>query len=93
MPNWTGFRTRIKIEFQDVLALCFVVPFLSLTVMVVVGVAEMEILRIYVTLISIILGGYFAQGTVREYQRGDPNSTRPLYDYPYQPPKENDRKI
>lgn len=75
MPDWYGFRYRIKIQFQDVLALTIILPFLTFTALVFFGQKDAEILRIYVPLISIILGGYFGQGAIkawREQDRGRP---------------------
>ncbi len=68
--GWTGLRYRIKIEFQDILALIVVIPFLSFTIMVLFGERDTEVLRIYVPLVSIILGGYFGQGAIREWKNG-----------------------
>jgi len=84
--GWTGLRYKIKVEFQDVLALMIVVPFLVFTILVMLGEHSTEILRIYVPLISIVLGGYFGQGAIREWQRGDPKSDRPLDDSREEPP-------
>lgn len=75
--DWTGFRYRIKIEFQDILALTFTIPFLIFTILVLFGERDTEVLRIYVPLVSIILGGYFGQGAIREWKGGkaDENNT------------------
>lgn len=75
MSEWYGFRYRIKIQFQDALALTIILPFLAFTALVFWGQKDAEILRIYVPLISIILGGYFGQGAIkawREHDRGRP---------------------
>ncbi len=68
MKKEKRLTTRIKIRFQEVLALVIVIPFLIFTILVLFGEKDMEILRIYVPLISIILGGYFGQGAIREWR-------------------------
>ena len=71
MPNKRGFSYHIKIEFQDVLAMSIIAPFLYFTVEVLFWGRELEVLRLYVPLISIILGGYFGQGAIREWHRSE----------------------
>ena len=71
MPNKRGFHYHIKIEFQDVLAMSIIVPFLYFTVEVLFWGRDLEVLRLYVPLLSIILGGYFGQGAIREWHRSE----------------------
>ncbi len=66
MTSWLKYR--VKIRFQEMLALIVVIPFLIFTILVLFGEKDMEILRVYVPLISIILGGYFGQGAIREWK-------------------------
>ncbi len=66
--DWQGVRTQIKIQFQDILALTVVIPFLTFTVLVLIGNRDLEVIRIYVPLISIILGGYFGQGAIKAWR-------------------------
>jgi len=72
-----GFRYRIKIQFQDVLALMVVMPFLGLTVLAFLGEKDTEILRIYSPLILTILGGYFGQGAIRQWGESRPHEITP----------------
>ena len=69
MP-WTGVKHQIKIQFQDVLALSIIVPFLIFTALVLFTNKEIEILRIYQPIIITILAGYFGQGAVKEFRGG-----------------------
>jgi len=73
--GWQGFRTQVKIQFQDILALTVVIPFLVFTVLVLFGERDLEIIRIYVPLISIILGGYFGQGAIKAWRDTDNKPT------------------
>ena len=73
--GWQGLRYKIKVEFQDVLALTLLVPFLIFTALALFGVTDLEIVRIYVPLISIILGGYFGQGAIKAWRDTDNQPT------------------
>ncbi len=66
-----GFSWHIRIEFQDILAMGIVLPFLYFTTQVLFLGHDLEVLRLYVPLMSIILGGYFGQGVVREWHRSE----------------------
>ncbi len=48
-----------------------IIPFLYFTVQVLFVGRELEVLRLYVPLLSIILGGYFGQGAIREWHRSE----------------------
>ena len=62
------FKYNVKVRFQEILAMTVIIPFLAFTVLVMFGEKDVEILRIYIPLISIILGGYFGQGAIREWR-------------------------
>ena len=66
-----GFSWHIRIEFQDILAMSIIMPFLYFTVEVLFVGRDLEVLRLYVPLLSIILGGYFGQGAIREWHRSE----------------------
>ena len=70
--DWTGFRYRIKIEFQDVLAIIFVGFFFFVTMSSYLGWRDPEyrLVQILVPLITIILGGYFGQGAISRWRNG-----------------------
>lgn len=78
MPGWYGIRSKIKVQFQDVLALLIVVPFLIFTALVATRGVDIEILRIFVPLVSIILGGYFGQGAIQQWQTGKKEEKPPM---------------
>ena len=69
----SGFRYRIKIRFQEILALVLVIPFLLFTILVILGRGDIELIKIYVPLIMTILGGYFGQGAIELWKKGDIN--------------------
>jgi len=68
--SWKGVRWRIKIEFQDILAILFVACFFYVAINSYLGYrdTEYELLRILVPLITIILGGYFGQGVIKRWR-------------------------
>ncbi len=70
--GWKGFRYKIKVEFQDVLAILFTVFFFYITISSYLGVRdpEYELVNILLPLITIILGGYFGQGMVSRWRKG-----------------------
>ncbi len=76
--HWRGVRSRIMVEFSDVLAVVLVAAFLWLTWAVVTGQADVEVLRVYIPVMSIVVAGYFGEAAIREWQRGDPKSPRRL---------------
>lgn len=70
--GWKGFRYKIKIEFQDVLAILFTLFFFYVTISSYLGVRDPnhELVNTLSPLISIILGGYFGQGMVSRWRKG-----------------------
>ena len=78
MPDWYGIRSKVKIQFQDVLALLIVIPFLIFTALVATRGVDIEILRIFVPLVSIILGGYYGQGAIQQWQNGKKEEKPPM---------------
>jgi len=69
--GWKGIRYRVKIRFQEILALVLVIPFLVFTVLLIFGRGDMELLRLYSPLIMTILGGYFGQGAIALWRKGE----------------------
>jgi len=72
--GWLGTRVKIKIRFQEILALIIIIPFLGFTGITVYGKIYglpydlMPLLQSYLPIVSIILGGYFGQGAIREWK-------------------------
>jgi len=75
MGEVSFFRYKIKIEFQDILALIIIIPFLIFSIKSAFGNGDLEILRIYIPLVTTVLAGYFGQGAVREWKRDDSNES------------------
>ena len=80
MPN-KKIKVNIKIRFQEILALTVVIPFLAFTILVLLGERPLTVIQIYVPLISIILGGYFGQGAIREWRSRTESSELSLIEY------------
>jgi len=74
-------KVNIKIRFQEILAMTVIIPFLIFTIMVLTGERDYHIIQIYVPLISIILGGYFGQGAIREWRSHQEQIETPLMEY------------
>ena len=74
-------KVRIQIRFQEILALTVIVPFLIFTTHVLFGERDYQIIQIYVPLISIILGGYFGQGAIREWKGHKEQTEQPIVEY------------
>jgi len=70
--GWKGIRYRIKVEFQDILAIVFVLFFFYVAVASYLGWRDPEyhLVQILVPLITIILGGYFGQGAISRWREG-----------------------
>ena len=66
--GWQGFRTRVKIEFKDILAVKFTVPFVGFSIYALISTGDYELVSIWSPIIITILGGYFGQGMVREWK-------------------------
>lgn len=74
-------KIAIQIRFQEILALTVVIPFLVFTTHVLMGERDYSIIQIYVPLISIILGGYFGQGAIREWRGQNGRHEQPVVEY------------
>ena len=74
-------KVSIKIRFQEILALTVIVPFLIFTTHVLLGERDLTVIQIYVPLISIILGGYFGQGAIREWRSHKEQIETPVMEY------------
>lgn len=74
-------KVRIQIRFQEILALTVIIPFLIFTTHVLFGERDYQIIQIYVPLISIILGGYFGQGAIREWRSHQEQIEAPVMEY------------
>jgi len=74
-------KVRIQIRFQEILALTVIIPFLVFTTHVLFGERDYQIIQIYVPLISIILGGYFGQGAIREWKGHKEQTEQPIVEY------------
>ena len=74
-------KVSIQIRFQEILALTVIIPFLIFTTHVLFGERDYQIIQIYVPLISIILGGYFGQGAIREWRSHKEPIEQPFVEY------------
>ena len=89
--GWTGYRTQVKIRFQEILAVAVIAPFLYFTAMAIFKQGDLEVLRIYAPLVLTILGGYFGQGAIREYRQKNPGID--VYDEPGGKTKKYDFRV
>ena len=85
-------KVNIQIRFQEILALTVVIPFLIFTTHVLLGERDYHIIQIYIPLISIILGGYFGQGAIREWKGHKEQTEQPIVEYQPEDPIYEDWK-
>ncbi len=73
---WRGVRSRVVIEYADVIATVLVLAFLWITWEVVRGRADIVLLQTYMPIIAAVVGGYFVEQGVREFRKPPPPPLR-----------------
>ncbi len=86
LAHWRGVRSRIMIEFADILAVILIGAFLWVAWEVISGRADIELLRIFSPIVITVVGGYFVEQGIREFRKPPPPADPPPYREEDRPP-------